>query len=328
MILVAGGAGYIGSHTVYELIKQGYPVGVIDNLQTGHRNALHPKAAFFEGDIRDSAFLDDVFFHHEIQAIIHFAASSLVGVSMTEPLAYYNNNVHGTEMLLTAMKNHGVESIVFSSTAAVYGEAKSELILESDPTQPTNPYGETKLAIEKMMKWCDGAYGIKHVALRYFNVAGAGFGGIIGEDHRPETHLIPLILQVPLGRRKKISIFGTDYDTPDGTCIRDYIHVVDLARAHILALKYLLDGRPSDVFNLGNGAGFSVREMVDAARDVTGNPIPETEASRRAGDPPRLVASSEKSRNVLGWKPEYTRVEDIIASAWAWHQTHPEGYKE
>ncbi len=326
MILVAGGAGYIGSHTVYELIEQGFKVGIVDNLQTGHREAIHPDAAFFEGDIRDMDFLDRLFFQQDIEAVIHFAANSLVGVSMMEPLEYYNNNVHGTEVLLTAMKNHGVEKIVFSSTAATYGEAGSDIILETDPTDPTNPYGETKLAMEKMMKWCDRAYGMRYVALRYFNVAGAGFGGAIGEDHNPETHLIPLILQVPLGRRDKISVFGDDYDTPDGTCIRDYIHVVDLARAHILALKYLLDGGRSDMFNLGNGAGFSVKEMVDAAREVTGHPIPEAICPRRAGDPARLVASSKKAQDVLGWRPMHADVREIIASAWAWHQAHPHGF--
>ena len=326
MILVIGGAGYIGSHTVYELIEQGFKVGIVDNLQTGHRSALHPQAAFFEGDIRDMDFLDRLFFSEDIEAVIHFAANSLVGVSMTEPLEYYNNNVHGTEVLLTAMKNHGVGKIVFSSSAAAYGAAENQIILETDPTEPTNPYGETKLAMEKMMKWCDRAYGMKYVALRYFNAAGAGFGGVIGEDHNPETHLIPLILEVALGKREKISIFGDDYDTPDGTCIRDYTYVVDLARAHILALKYLMDGNKSDVFNLGNGEGFSVTEMIEAAREVTGHAIPETVCARRAGDPPRLVASSQKAQKVLGWKPMHPDVKEIIASAWAWHQSHPQGY--
>lgn len=326
MILVAGGAGYIGSHTVYELIEQGFKVGVVDNLQTGHRSALHPDATFFEGDIRDMDFLDRLFFHEDIEAVIHFAANSLVGVSMQEPLEYYNNNVHGTEVLLTAMKHHGVDKIVFSSTAATYGAAESEIIFETDPTEPTNPYGETKLAMEKMMKWCDRAYGMRYVALRYFNVAGAGYGGVIGEDHQPETHLIPLILEVSLEKREKISIFGNDYDTLDGTCIRDYIHVVDLARAHILALKYLLDGNKSDVFNLGNGEGFSVMEVIKAARSVTGHAIPEVICPRRAGDPPRLVASSQKVHDTLGWRPMYTDIKEIIASAWEWHQSHPQGY--
>lgn len=326
MILVTGGAGYIGSHCVRELLAQGFEVAVVDNLQTGHRDAVDPRALFFRGDIRDSVFLGRVLDAVKPEAVIHFAAFSLVGVSMQQPLVYYNNNVHGSESLLTAMHEHGVHKIVFSSTAAVYGEAKSEKITETCPTEPTNTYGETKLAIEKMMKWCDRAYGMKYIALRYFNVAGADASGEIGEDHSPETHLIPIILQVPLGRREKLSIFGDDYDTPDGTCIRDYIHVSDLARAHVLALRRLLDGGDSDVFNLGNGNGFSVLEMLEAARRVTGHAIPAAMEARRAGDPARLVASSDKAREILGWTPEYDSVERIIADAWRWHQSHPHGY--
>ncbi|MBR5520164.1 MAG: UDP-glucose 4-epimerase GalE, partial [Clostridia bacterium] len=266
MILVTGGAGYIGSHCVRELLAQGFEVAVVDNLATGHRSAVDPRAKLFVGDIRDKAFLDGVFAEIKPEAVIHFAAFSLVGVSMQEPLAYYNNNVHGSEVLLTSMIENGVNKIVFSSTAATYGEATCEKITEDCPTVPTNTYGETKLAIEKMMKWCDRAYGLKFTALRYFNVAGADASGEIGEDHSPETHLIPIILQVPLGKREKLSIFGDDYDTADGTCIRDYIHVSDLARAHILALKRLLAGGDSDIFNLGSGSGFSVLEMLTAAR--------------------------------------------------------------
>lgn len=326
MILVTGGAGYIGSHCVRELLAQGFEVAVVDNLQTGHRDAVDPRALFFRGDIRDGVFLGRVLDAVKPEAVIHFAAFSLVGVSMQQPLVYYNNNVHGSESLLTAMHEHGVHKIVFSSTAAVYGEAKSEKITETCPTEPTNTYGETKLAIEKMMKWCDRAYGMKYIALRYFNVAGADASGEIGEDHSPETHLIPIILQVPLGRREKLSVFGDDYDTPDGTCIRDYIHVSDLARAHVLALRRLLDGGESDVFNLGNGNGFSVLEMLEAARRVTGHAIPAVVEARRAGDPARLVASSDKAREILGWTPEYDSVEQIIADAWRWHQSHPHGY--
>lgn len=326
MILVTGGAGYIGSHCVRELLAQGFEVAVVDNLQTGHRDAVDPRALFFRGDIRDSVFLGRVLDAVKPEAVIHFAAFSLVGVSMQQPLVYYNNNVHGSESLLTAMHEHGVHKIVFSSTAAVYGEAKTDKITETCPTEPTNTYGETKLAIEKMMKWCDRAYGMKYIALRYFNVAGADASGEIGEDHSPETHLIPIILQVPLGRREKLSVFGDDYDTPDGTCIRDYIHVSDLARAHVLALRRLLDGGESDVFNLGNGNGFSVLEMLEAARRVTGHPIPAAIEARRAGDPARLVASSDKAREILGWTPEYDSVEQIIADAWRWHQAHPHGY--
>lgn len=326
MILVTGGAGYIGSHCVRELLAQGFEVAVVDNLQTGHRDAVDPRALFFRGDIRDGVFLGRVLDAVKPEAVIHFAAFSLVGVSMQQPLVYYNNNVHGSESLLTAMHEHGVHKIVFSSTAAVYGEAKNEKITETCPTEPTNTYGETKLAIEKMMKWCDRAYGMKYIALRYFNVAGADASGEIGEDHSPETHLIPIILQVPLGRREKLSVFGDDYDTPDGTCIRDYIHVSDLARAHVLALRRLLDGGESDVFNLGNGNGFSVLEMLEAARRVTGHAIPAVVEARRAGDPARLVASSDKAREILGWTPEYDSVEQIIADAWRWHQSHPHGY--
>ena len=328
MILVTGGAGYIGSHCVRELLAQGFDVAVVDNLATGHRSAIDPRARFFEGDIRDKAFLDGVFAEIKPEAVIHFAAFSLVGVSMQQPLAYYNNNVHGSEVLLTSMIENGVTKIVFSSTAATYGEATCEQINEDCPTVPTNTYGETKLAIEKMMKWCDRAFGLKFTALRYFNVAGADGSGEIGEDHSPETHLIPIILQVPLGKREKLSIFGDDYDTPDGTCIRDYIHVSDLARAHILALKRLLAGGESDIFNLGSGSGFSVLEMLTAARKVTGHPIPAEVSPRRAGDPARLVASSAKARAVLGWTPEFDSVEKIIEDAWRWHQSHPQGYVE
>ena len=326
MILVTGGAGYIGSHCVRELLSQGYEVSVVDNLQTGHRDAVDPRAKFFRGDIRDKVFLDRVFDAIHPEAVIHFAAFSLVGVSMQQPLAYYNNNVHGSETLLTAMQEHGVKKIVFSSTAAVYGEAKSDKITETCPTEPTNTYGETKLAIEKMMKWCDRAYGMKYIALRYFNVAGADASGEIGEDHNPETHLIPIILQVPLGRREKLSVFGDDYDTPDGTCIRDYIHVTDLAQAHILAMDYLINGGESNIFNLGNGVGFTVREVIDTARKVTGHPIPAKTTPRRAGDPAQLIASSEKARTVLGWNPQHADLEEIIATAWNWHKNHPHGF--
>lgn len=325
-ILVCGGAGYIGSHTVYELIKQGYQVVVIDNLQTGHKEVVHSEAIFYQGDMRDAKFLDEVFSKEKIDAVIHFAANSLVGESMTDPYKYYENNVYGTLKLLEAMRNHNVKRIVFSSTAAVYGEPKNIPILETDPTEPTNAYGETKLAMEKMFKWFDKAHGIKYISLRYFNVAGADISGEIGEDHNPETHLIPLVLQVPLNKREYISIYGDDYDTPDGTCIRDYIHVTDLANAHILALERLLNGSDSDVFNLGNGQGFSVKEIIEAARKVTGHPIPAKVVARRPGDPARLVASNKKAIEVLGWKIQYPNIEDIIASAWKFHQNKPNGF--
>ena len=327
-VLVCGGAGYIGSHCVYGLIERGEEVVVADNLQTGHRDAVHKEAKFCKGDIRDRAFLDKVFEENKIDAVIHFAANSLVGVSMKEPLAYYDNNVHGTQVLLEAMNRHQVGKIVFSSSAATYGEPESIPILETDRTLPTNPYGETKLAMEKMMKWADNAHGIKYIALRYFNVAGAHEKGVIGEDHDPETHLIPLILQVPLGKRESIAIFGEDYDTPDGTCVRDYIHVTDLAEAHILALKSLREGASSTVYNLGNGEGFSVKQMVEAARRVTGHPIPAVVCPRRAGDPSTLIASSKKAKERLGWEPKFKNIDDIIAAAWNWHKNNPDGFEE
>ncbi|MCG8539194.1 MAG: UDP-glucose 4-epimerase GalE [Clostridia bacterium] len=327
MILVCGGAGYIGSHTVYELVDRGEEVIVLDNLQTGHRAAVHSMAKFYNGDIRDRKFLDKVFSEREIEAVIHFAANSLVGESIIDPLKYYDNNVYGTQVLLEAMNKYNVKKIVFSSTAAVYGEPENPLILESDTTNPTNPYGETKLAMEKMFKWADRAYGIKYISLRYFNVAGAHVKAEIGEDHNPETHLIPLILQVPLGKREEISIFGDDYGTHDGTCIRDYIHVTDIADAHILALEKLRRDRSSDIYNLGNGEGFSVKEMIEAARGVTGHPIPAKVTDRRPGDPPKLVASSKKAMEELGWRPRFRNVEDIIKSAWKWHQNRPNGFK-
>ncbi|MBU5454490.1 UDP-glucose 4-epimerase GalE [Caproiciproducens sp. MSJ-32] len=328
MILVCGGAGYIGSHAVYQLIEKGEEVVVVDNLETGHIESVHKQARFYNVDIRNEEELDKVFKENDITEVIHFAANSLVGESMTNPLKYYNNNVHGTEVLLKVMIKNNVKKIVFSSTAATYGEVEKMPITENDRTEPTNAYGETKLAMEKMMKWCDTAYGLKYVALRYFNVAGAHVSGTIGEAHNPETHLIPLILQVPLGKREFISIYGDDYDTEDGTCIRDYIHVTDLANAHILAVEYLRAGNSSDVFNLGNGNGFSVKEMIEAARRVTGHEIPAKVCERRAGDPARLIASAEKAKKILKWEPKFTNLEDIIASAWNWHKNNPNGFEK
>lgn len=327
-ILVLGGAGYIGSHTALELVKAGNEVVIADNLVTGYLKAIPEGAKFYEGDLRDSDFLDNLFHQEKIDAVIHFAAYSLVGESVTNPLKYYDNNLYGTKVLLEAMVKNNVGKIVFSSTAATYGEPENIPILESDRTCPTNPYGETKLAMEKMFKWTAEAHGLRYVSLRYFNACGADESGTIGEAHNPESHLIPLILQVPNGKRETISIYGTDYDTPDGTCIRDYIHVTDLAQAHILAVQYLNNGGESDIFNLGNGVGYSVREVIETARKVTGHPIPATETSRRAGDPARLVASSEKAKSVLGWKPVHDSLEEIIASAWNWHKNHPNGYDE
>lgn len=325
-ILVTGGAGYIGSHTVAELLAKGEEVIVVDNLQQGHREALLG-GKLYVGDIRDKDFLDTVFKENPIEAVIHFAANSLVGESMQNPGKYYHNNVYGTLCLLEKMNEYGVNKIVFSSTAATYGEPENVPIVESDRTLPTNAYGETKLAMEKMMRWFDTAHGIKYVSLRYFNAAGAHESGDIGEDHSPETHLVPIILQVALGQRPHISIFGDDYATPDGTCIRDYIHVTDLADAHILAVEKLRAGGESGVYNLGNGKGFSVKEVVEIARRVTGHAIPAVTEARRAGDPAVLVASSERARTELGWKPSRDSLESIIASAWQWHKNHPNGYQ-
>ncbi len=325
-ILVFGGAGYIGSHTVYELVDAGRDVVIADNLETGHIEAVHPKAKFYQGDIRSREFVDSVFEAEKIDGVIHFAANSLVGESMTNPLKYYDNNLCGTKVLLESMVAHGIDKIVFSSTAATYGEPERVPILETDRTNPTNCYGETKLSMEKMFKWTGLAHGLRFVSLRYFNACGAHVSGQIGEAHSPETHLIPLILQVPNGQREAISIFGDDYDTKDGTCIRDYIHVTDLAQAHILAMDYLLAGKESNIFNLGNGVGFTVKEVIDTARKVTGHPIPAKITPRRAGDPAQLIASSEKAKSVLGWNPQHADLEEIIASAWNWHKNHPHGF--
>ena len=327
-ILVLGGAGYIGSHTVYELIDKGYEVVVADNLETGHIEAVHEKAKFYKGDIREREFIDSVFDNEKIDAVIHFAANSLVGESMTNPLKYYDNNLCGTKVLLESMVSHGIDKIVFSSTAATYGEPDNIPILETDKTEPTNTYGETKLSMEKMFKWTGLAHGIRYVSLRYFNACGAHAGGNIGEAHLTETHLIPLILQVPNGQREFISIFGDDYDTEDGTCIRDYIHVTDLANAHILAVEYLNKGNESNIFNLGNGIGFSVKEVIETARNVTGHEIPAKICERRAGDPARLIASSQKAKDILGWNPQHNDLSEIISTAWNWHKSHPNGYEK
>ncbi|REK65194.1 MAG: UDP-glucose 4-epimerase GalE [Brevibacillus sp.] len=324
-ILVTGGTGYIGSHTVAELLAHGEEVVVVDNLRTGHERAVLG-GTLYRGDIRDRRFLDEVFRAHEIEAVIHFAAKSLVGESVRDPLGYYDNNVIGTHTLVSAMLEHGVRKVVFSSTAAVYGEPERIPIREEDPTVPTNPYGETKLAMEKMFRWCDQAYGLKSISLRYFNAAGAHPDALIGEDHEPESHLIPLVLQVALGRREQIEMFGDDYPTEDGTCIRDYVHVMDLANAHRLALNYLRTHNRSDVFNLGNGTGFSVKQVIDTARKVTGHPIPAKVSPRRAGDPAVLVASADKAKRLLNWQPRCPELETIIASAWNWHRRHPRGY--
>lgn len=325
-ILVCGGAGYIGSHTVYELIEQGHNVVVVDNLCKGHKAAVHKEAKLYIGDLRDADFLDKVFAENKIDAVIDFAAFSLVGESCSEPLKYFDNNVYGTIRLLEAMNRAGVKKIVFSSTAATYGEPENIPILESDRTLPTNPYGESKLTVEKILKWSDAAYGIKYVALRYFNAAGAHISGEIGEDHSPESHLIPIILQVALGQREKIAMFGDDYPTPDGTCVRDYIHVTDLADAHIKAIEKLFRDETSGIYNLGNGKGFSVKEVVEETRRVTGKEIKAVVEGRRAGDPSTLIATSEKAMKELNWKPRFNTLTQIIETAWKWHKAHPNGY--
>lgn len=326
-ILVTGGAGYIGSHTVAELLEADEMVVVIDNLQKGHRKAVLG-GSFYEGDLRDDGFLDEVFGENDIEAVIHFAADSLVAESVADPLKYYNNNVLSTLMLLTKMKEYDVKKIVFSSTASTYGEPESIPVLETQRTLPVNPYGETKLTVEKALKWADNAYGIKYASMRYFNACGAHISGRIGEDHDPETHLIPIILQVALGQREALQMYGNDYDTPDGTCIRDYVHVTDLSQAHILALESLRKGGDSAVYNLGNGMGFSNKEILNLARKVTGVNIKEAAAPRRAGDPAILVASSEKIKKELNWKPKYNDLETIIETAWKWHKNNPHGYKD
>ncbi|MFY9295771.1 MAG: UDP-glucose 4-epimerase GalE [Caldicoprobacterales bacterium] len=324
-VLITGGAGYIGSHTVKYFTEKDEEIIIVDNLQSGHRESIEDNT-FYNIDIRDKDEMDKIFKKHNIEGVIHFAANSLVGESMKKPYEYYHNNVYGMLCLLDIMKKNNVNKIVFSSTAAVYGEPKSIPILEEDITSPTNAYGETKLAMENMMKWFDIAYGVKYISLRYFNAAGAYEDGSIGEVHNPETHLIPLILQVPLGQREKIYVFGDDYPTEDGTCVRDYIHVMDLASAHYLAFEYLREGNSSDIFNLGNGNGYSVKEVIKRAREVTGHPIPAEIVERRPGDPAVLVASSKKIKDILKWEPKFESLEKIIEDAWRFHKERPKGY--
>lgn len=326
-VLVTGGAGYIGSHTVAELLERNEEVIVVDNLEKGHKPAVLG-GKLIVGDLRDKEFIKSVFLQNDIEAVIHFAAYIEVGESVSDPLKYYNNNVAVTLNLLTAMKEAGVKKIVFSSTAATYGEPENIPILETDKTFPTNPYGETKLSVEKALKWSDGAYDIKHVILRYFNACGAHISGNIGEDHSPESHLIPLIIQAAMGKRDSIKLFGNDYNTPDGTCVRDYVHVSDLAQAHYLALQKIRKGDQSDIYNLGNGKGFSVKEVVEVVRKVTGKNITAVDAPRRPGDPAILVASSEKIKKELNWKPKMNDLETIVSTAWEWHSKHPNGYND
>lgn len=326
-IMVAGGAGYIGSHMVHQLLKTGYDVVIVDNLSTGHRQAVNPQARFYEGDTRDIQFLKQVFVQEPIQAIIHMDAFSIVPESVGDPLKYFDNNVIGMIKLLEIMQQYDVKYLIFSSTAATFGQPQQSPITEQTPQQPINPYGVSKLMMEQMMRWVDQAYGIKSVALRYFNAAGALADGSIGEDHNPETHLIPIILKTAMGQQDTLKIYGNDYQTPDGTNVRDYVHVTDLAQAHILALKYLQAGNPSTAFNLGSNQGFSVQEIIQAARKVTQKAIPTEIAPRRGGDPDILIADSSRAKSILGWQPQYTDIQAIIKTAWTWKQKHPQGYQ-
>ncbi|MFN3648151.1 MAG: UDP-glucose 4-epimerase GalE [Armatimonadota bacterium] len=324
-VLVTGGAGYIGSHTIRRLSEAGYEILVYDTLEKGHAAAV-ANYRLVVGDIQDGLKLDRVFREFDVQSVVHFAAYIEAGESVKDPGKHFRNNTCGTLSLLEAMVRSDVRQLVFSSTAAVYGEPERVPIEETDRKEPTNAYGLSKLMVEQMLDWFHRAHGLRSISLRYFNAAGADPSGEVGECHRPETHLIPLILQVPLGQREKILIFGDDYDTPDGTCIRDYIHVVDLASAHVAALKALDGGAERNAYNVGNGNGFSVKQVIEVAREVTGHPIPAEVQPRRPGDPARLVASSEKLRRELGWEPKYPDLRDIVGSAWKWFQSRPEGY--
>lgn len=321
-ILVTGGAGYIGSHAVLALQQAGYEVIILDNLSYGHREIVEEvlKVKLIVGDTSDRALLDEIFTTHKIAAVMHFAAFIAVGESVSEPAKYYQNNVASTLTLLEAMVAASIKKFVFSSTCALYGVPKFVPITEDHPQDPISPYATTKWMVERILSDFDTAYDFKSVCFRYFNAAGANPDGLLGEDHAPETHLIPLVLLTAMQKRDVISILGTDYPTRDGTCIRDYIHVADLADAHVLGLDYLLKGGNSDVFNLGNGSGFSVREVIEAAKKITGREIKTEERDRRAGDPPVLVGSSDKVRKVLGWNPQYPNINEIIAHAWQWHQ--------
>jgi len=325
-VLVCGGAGYIGSHMVAALVAKGYDAVVVDNLSVGHRAAVWPGATFYQADVRDTEQMDRIFTVHDIDTVVNFAAHTAVGESVENPAKYYDNNIAGTLTLLDLMLKHGVKKLVFSSSASVYGMTDRIPITEDMPTAPISPYAETKLAAEKIFKWYDNAYGLKSVALRYFNVGGAHESGRIGEDHDPETHIIPICLQVAQGKIPAFKLFGDDYDTPDGTCIRDYVHVMDLADAHILAMEKLSRDNTSAIYNLGSQNGFSNKEIVNIVKKVTGVDFPVELHPRRPGDPAAAVASSEKIKMELGWNPTRTTIENIIASAWAWHSGHPNGY--
>lgn len=325
-ILVIGGAGYVGSHAARVLAATGHDIWVYDNLSYGHRGAVAP-GRLIEGSLHDRAKLASVLREKKIDAVMHFAAFAQVGESVTDPAKYYDNNVVGSLSLLEAMREVGVKRLVFSSTTATYGVPKHVPITEAEPQKPINPYGFSKLVVEQALADYAAAYGFSYAALRYFNASGASPDGAIGEDHSPETHLIPVVLQVALGQRPQITVFGNDYPTPDGTCIRDYVHVNDLASAHLLALDRLQPGVELKM-NLGTGRGYSVREVIDMCRKVTGHPIPEVSGPRRAGDPPELVADATLAREQLGWKPQFAELEAIVETAWRWHQAHPRGYND
>jgi UDP-glucose 4-epimerase len=324
-VLVTGGAGYIGSATVLQLIEAGDQVVVFDDLSQGHREAVHPDAVLVEGDLADRAAIGRALTEHRPDGILHFASRTLVGESMERPFLYLGENVRNGLNLLESAAEHGVKRFILSSTANLFGVPDRIPIGEETPVVPGSPYGESKYLLERMLHWMDDRFGMRYAALRYFNACGA-VSPELGEDHDPETHLIPLVLQVALGQRESVTIFGDDYDTPDGTCVRDYVHVSDLARAHVLALRALDGG--SRTYNLGNGRGFSVREVIETARAVTGHPIPAVVGPRRPGDPAVLVAGSERIRRELGWEPRYPELRGIIESAWAWHRAHPRGYAD
>lgn len=327
-VLVSGGAGYIGSHTVKVLVDQGYEVIVIDNLVTGFKSSVPEEIPFYDVDISDRAAITRIVQKHGVDSVIHFAARSLVGESVAKPDLYFYENTAKSNMFASALIQAGVKNLVFSSTAATYGIPDLIPIPESSPTNPINPYGQSKLMVEQSLYWLEAAYGLKWIALRYFNAAGAAFDGSIGEHHENETHLIPLTLQAALGQRENIKIFGTDYNTPDGTCIRDYIHVLDLADVHILALEALHKGVESGPLNVGTGHGYSVREVIETAKKVTGIDIPTVEAQRRAGDPAVLVAKVDNIKDRLKWKAKYSDINTVVETAWKWHKQHPLGYKE
>ncbi|MDR1703796.1 MAG: UDP-glucose 4-epimerase GalE [Clostridiales bacterium] len=326
-VLVCGGAGYIGSHAVAALLDKGYGVIALDNLEKGHKEAVWESAQLCVGDLRDKDFVNSVFKRCRVDAVMDFAAYSLVSESMADPLKYYRNNVFGMINLLEAMNENGVKHIVFSSTASVYGIPKHIPLVETEIPNPINPYGESKLAVEKMLKWADAVHGIKNAVLRYFNVGGAHPSGRIGEDHDPESHLIPRVLLSVIRKDNELELFGDDYDTPDGSCVRDYIHISDLVDAHILALERIRGEGISGTYNLGNGKGFSNKEIIKAAEQVTGERIDYKTMPRRPGDPAILVASSDKAVTELGWAPKHKDLNDIMSSAWEWHKNHPEGFK-